>query len=61
MTAAIIMFAVALVCGSIAFWLFARTARTDASVYRNRIGATMLGAGAIILVAYAAALWSWSV
>ena len=61
MTGAIIMFVVAIVCAGGAWWVFARSTHSEASVYRNRIAATMLAAGALILAGFAAALLSWGV
>lgn len=61
MTAAILMAIVALACAGGAFYVFRRSTHSEASIYRNRIAATMLAAGAMILIAYAFALHSWSV
>lgn len=60
MTAAILMALVALACAGGALYVFRRATHSEASVYRNRIAATMLGAGAIILAGFAFALHSWS-
>ena len=59
MNAALLMAIVALLCGGGAFVLFMRATRSDASVYRNRIAATMLAGAGLILLAYAYALHSW--
>lgn len=59
MSAPVLMALVALLCGVGAYLFFARATRSEASVYRNRIAATMLAAAAIILIAYAYALHSW--
>ena len=59
MSAALIMGGVAILCGILAVMIFRRATPTEAAVYRNRIAATMLAAGAIILVAYALALHRW--
>lgn len=61
MPAAILMAIVALACAGGALYVARRTTHSEASVYRNRIAGTMLGAGAIILIAYAFALYSWNV
>jgi hypothetical protein len=59
MTAPLLMALVALLCLIGAAMLALRSAPTPASVYRNRIAATMLAAAAIILTADAWALYSW--
>jgi hypothetical protein len=59
MTAPLIMMLVALVCAGGAVTFFLRPAKSDASIYRHRIAATMLAAGAIILAAFAWTLHSW--
>jgi hypothetical protein len=50
---------VALLCAGGAVTLFLRPAPSEASIYRHRIAATMLTAGAIILAAFAWTLHSW--
>ena len=60
MTGAILMFVVALVCAAAAFWTVRRPIHSEASVYRNRIAATMLGAAGLVLAGFAAALLSWN-
>lgn len=60
MTGALVMAAVALACAGLSLVLFVKPVRSEAGTYRNRIAATMLAAAAIILVAYAYALYSWS-
>ena len=59
LTAPLVMAAVALVCAGGAAILFVRPAKSEASIYRHRIAATMLAAGAIILAACAWTLHSW--
>jgi hypothetical protein len=59
MTAPLIMALVALVCAAGAVTLFLRPAPSKASIYRHRITATMLAAGAIILAAFAWTLHHW--
>jgi hypothetical protein len=59
MTAPLIMALVALVCAAGAVTLFLRPAPSEASIYRHRITATMLAAGAIILAAFAWTLHHW--
>jgi hypothetical protein len=59
MTAPLIMALVALICAGGATFLALRSAPSEASIYRHRIAATMLAAGAIILAAYAWTLHSW--
>jgi hypothetical protein len=59
MTAPLIMALVALICAGGATFLVLRPAPSEASIYRHRIAATMLAAGAIILAAYAWTLHSW--
>jgi len=59
MSGALIMALVALVCAAGAVFLFLRAAPGEASVYRNRIAATMLTAAAMILAAYAWTLHGW--
>ena len=59
MTAPLIMALVALICAGGATFLARRPAPSEASIYRHRIAATMLAAGAIILAAYAWTLHSW--
>ena len=54
-----IMALVALACAILATALVLRATPTEHSVYRNRIAATMLAAGAIILAGFAYALNSW--
>ena len=58
MSSALIMAAVALICAALAIFLFVRTSRSEAAVYRNRIAATMLAAAALILAGFAWALHS---
>ena len=59
MSAALLMAFVALLCAGGSFAVWRRATRSEASVYRNRIAATMLGAGALILTGYAIALVYW--
>ncbi len=59
MTAPLLMALVALLCGGGAAILYLRPARSEASIYRHRIGATMLAAAAIILAAFAWTLHGW--
>jgi hypothetical protein len=59
MTAPLIMALVALACASGAAVFMLRPAKSEASIYRHRIAATMLTAGAIILAAYAWTLHRW--
>lgn len=59
MTAPLIMALVALICAGGAMFLFLRPAPSEASIYRHRIAATMLAAGAIILAAFAWTLHRW--
>ncbi len=59
MTAPLIMALVALICAGGAAFLVLRPAPSEASIYRHRIAATMLAAGAIILAAYAWTLHRW--
>jgi len=59
MTAPLIMALVALVCAAGAVTLFLRPAPSEASIYRHRIAATMMAAGAIILAAFAWTLHHW--
>ncbi len=61
MTAPLLMALVALLCAGGAAALFVRATPSEASVYRHRIAATMLAAGALILAGFAWALYSWSV
>jgi hypothetical protein len=53
MTAPLIMALVALACAVGAAILYLRPAPSEASVYRHRIAATMLAAGAILLAGFA--------
>ena len=57
--APLIMGTVALICAGGAAFLFLRPAPSEASVYRHRIAATMLVAGALILAGFALTLHSW--
>ena len=59
MTAPVIMALVALACAIGAAIFFLRPAPNEASIYRHRIAATMLAAGAIILAGFAWTLHSW--
>ncbi len=59
MTAPLLMALVAVLCAGGAALFFLRPAPSDASIYRHRIAATMLAAGAIILAAYAWTLHNW--
>lgn len=56
----ILMFAVAALCAVLAVVWFLKPARSEASVYRHRIGATMLMGGAMVLTVFAIALLTWS-
>jgi multisubunit Na+/H+ antiporter MnhG subunit len=56
---ALIMAGVAMLCTAAAIALFRRPTPTDASVYRNRIAATMLLAAGIMLAVYARTLHHW--
>lgn len=55
-----LMFGVAAVCAILAVVWFLKPTRSEASVYRHRIGATMLMGGAMVLTGFAFALLSWS-
>ena len=55
-----VMALVALACAIGAALVFMRPTPSEAAIYRNRIAATMLAAGAIILAGFAFALNSWS-
>ena len=57
--APIIMAVVALLAAAGAGYFMWRPVRSDASVYRNRIAGTMLGAAALTLGGFAWALYSW--
>ncbi len=59
MTAPLIMMLVALACAIGAVTFFLRAAPNEASIYRHRIAATMLAAGAIILAGFAWMLHRW--
>ena len=59
MSAPVVMALVALACAVGGAVLFTRATPSEASVYRNRIAATMLAAGALILAGFAFALNSW--
>ena len=59
MTAPLIMALVALLCAGGAVLLYLRPAPSDAAIYRHRIAATMLAAGAIILAGFAWTLHRW--
>ncbi len=59
MSAPLVMALVALTCAVGGAVLFMRATPSEASVYRNRIAATMLAAGALILAGFAFALNSW--
>jgi hypothetical protein len=58
-SAPLVMALVATLCAIGAGLLVARPTRSEAAVYRHRIAATMLGAGALILFGFAWALHSW--
>ena len=60
MGGAYLMFAVAAVCAIGGVVWFLKPTKSDASVYRHRIGATMLIGAAMILTGYAIALVTWS-
>lgn len=60
MGGAYLMFGVAALCAVLGVVWFLKPAKSDASVYRHRIGATMLIGAAMILTGYAIALVSWS-
>ena len=59
MTAPLLMALVALLCAAGAVTFYLRPAPNDASIYRHRIAATMLAAGALILAGFAWTLHSW--
>ena len=59
MTAPLIMALVALLCAGGAVTLLLRPSQSEASIYRHRIAATMLAAGALILAGFAWTLHSW--
>lgn len=58
--APLVMAAVAGLAGLGAFFFMRRATTSEASVYRNRIAAAMLGAAALTLGGFAFALYSWS-